>query len=188
MQGCVPMSDEDRPASRSCSWCGREFRPSGVGRIPTYCRRSCRQRAYEARQEAARTAAAIQAATPLPSRDETATPESLPSPARTPRVPSPVTSWQAPPAASDPDSSRDESEGFGLGAQVVLLVAQRGATAVHGRRVVYDLPVGTAGTVAEVRPAGVMLVEWDTGVTAPVQARVLHSLRPRSVGRAAGGA
>lgn|GEM_PF-3179364 len=67
---------------------------------------------------------------------------------------------------------------FALGAQVVLLVPQRGSATVHGRRVVYNLPVGMAGTVAEVGP-GPLLVEWDTGVRTPVEARALHPLRPR---------
>ena len=34
-----------------CEWCGGEFRaPTGPGRPPRYCRRSHRQRAYEARR------------------------------------------------------------------------------------------------------------------------------------------
>jgi len=74
---------------------------------------------------------------------------------------------------------------FALGAQVVLLVPQRGSATVHGRRVTYDLPVGVAGTVAEVGP-GPLLVEWDTGERVPVDARALHPLRPRP-GRAARG-
>lgn len=38
-----------------CAWCSRPIpaRPAGaVGRPPRYCRRSCRQRAYEARRRA----------------------------------------------------------------------------------------------------------------------------------------
>ena len=35
---------------RRCRWCGRTFAiPSGPGRPRLYCRRSCRQRDYEAR-------------------------------------------------------------------------------------------------------------------------------------------
>ena len=35
---------------RRCRWCGRTFAvPSGRGRPRLYCRRSCRQRDYEAR-------------------------------------------------------------------------------------------------------------------------------------------
>ena len=37
-----------------CSWCGERFAiPDGPGRVPKYCRRSPRQRAYEARRVAA---------------------------------------------------------------------------------------------------------------------------------------
>ena len=36
-----------------CAWCGERFEvPAGPGRRPKYCRRSHRQRAYEARQVA----------------------------------------------------------------------------------------------------------------------------------------
>lgn len=33
-----------------CAWCGRPFRRAGTGRPRRYCRRSCRQRSYEARR------------------------------------------------------------------------------------------------------------------------------------------
>jgi hypothetical protein len=37
-----------------CGWCGRGFEPStGRGRPRRYCKRSCRQRDYEARRRAA---------------------------------------------------------------------------------------------------------------------------------------
>lgn len=40
---------------RRCGWCGGEFAvPGKVGRPPQFCKRSHRQRAYEARQAAAR--------------------------------------------------------------------------------------------------------------------------------------
>ncbi len=39
---------------RQCAWCGRSFEWEGVGRPPKYCRRSHRQRHYEARKEAER--------------------------------------------------------------------------------------------------------------------------------------
>ena len=41
------------PDERRCAWCGRRFaaRP-GPGRPRRYCRQSCRQRDYEARQRA----------------------------------------------------------------------------------------------------------------------------------------
>jgi hypothetical protein len=37
----------------ACRWCGRRFAPTrGAGRPRIYCKRSCRQRDYEARQRA----------------------------------------------------------------------------------------------------------------------------------------
>ena len=46
------MTYSSKPAR--CEWCGGEFRISrGPGRPPRYCRRSHRQRAYEARKIAA---------------------------------------------------------------------------------------------------------------------------------------
>jgi hypothetical protein len=43
----------DRSKLARCAWCGRGFRPTEAkGRMPRYCRRSCRQRAYESRQRA----------------------------------------------------------------------------------------------------------------------------------------
>src|SRR5262245_37423142 len=38
-----------------CRWCGRRFgvRPGGRGRPQQYCKRSCRQRDYEARRRVA---------------------------------------------------------------------------------------------------------------------------------------
>ena len=38
----------------ACAWCGRPIGPSSsAGRPRTYCKRSCRQRAYEARRRSA---------------------------------------------------------------------------------------------------------------------------------------
>ncbi|MEE1781499.1 hypothetical protein PUR71_00875 [Streptomyces sp. SP17BM10] len=43
-----------------CVWCGWPFRPpKATGRKPQYCRRACRQRAYEARQTRAEVDAAL---------------------------------------------------------------------------------------------------------------------------------
>jgi hypothetical protein len=40
-----------QPDTRRCRWCGRPFAfAAGPGRPPLYCRRSCRQRDYEARR------------------------------------------------------------------------------------------------------------------------------------------
>ena len=44
-----PVILTDRPP---CQHCGRPVRPSETGRKVLYCSRSCRQRAYEARQDA----------------------------------------------------------------------------------------------------------------------------------------
>lgn len=38
---------------RTCKQCRNRFRPKGVGRPPSYCSPSCRQRAYEARRRRA---------------------------------------------------------------------------------------------------------------------------------------
>ena len=40
----------DTDSAKLCAWCGEPVRQSGVGRSKDYCRRSCRQRAYEQRQ------------------------------------------------------------------------------------------------------------------------------------------
>ena len=42
-----------RPGEHRCKWCGRAFElVAGPGRPALYCRRSCRQRDYEARRRA----------------------------------------------------------------------------------------------------------------------------------------
>jgi hypothetical protein len=42
-----------QPEEERCRWCGRGFaRADGPGRPAQYCRRSCRQRDYEARRRA----------------------------------------------------------------------------------------------------------------------------------------
>lgn len=44
----------DAPTSRRCRWCGRPVAVTpGPGRPREYCRRSCRQRDYEARRRSA---------------------------------------------------------------------------------------------------------------------------------------
>lgn len=73
------MSDEtprDADGRSLCEWCGGEVRQPGTGRRRAYCRRSCRQRAYEARRQreavvSAVAAAMARATTPDSSRDET---------------------------------------------------------------------------------------------------------------------
>lgn len=46
------MNDTPRDAdgAKLCAWCGRDIQQKGVGRSRDYCRRSCRQRAYEQRK------------------------------------------------------------------------------------------------------------------------------------------
>jgi len=36
--------------AKLCAWCGGDIKQSGIGRSRDYCRRSCRQRAYEQRE------------------------------------------------------------------------------------------------------------------------------------------
>lgn len=44
----------ESPLDRRCRWCARRIdRQPGPGRPPEFCRRSCRQRDYEARRRAA---------------------------------------------------------------------------------------------------------------------------------------
>jgi len=45
-------SPRDTDGAKLCAWCGDAIRQSGVGRSRDYCRRSCRQRAYEQRKTA----------------------------------------------------------------------------------------------------------------------------------------
>lgn len=49
------MSTSRRRRSAACAWCGREVVTEGPGRTRKYCRRSCRQRAYESRTALAGT-------------------------------------------------------------------------------------------------------------------------------------
>ncbi|MEX6465413.1 hypothetical protein AB6N35_13910 [Dietzia cinnamea] len=43
-------SPAPRRGEASCAWCGRPVDEGGTGRRRRYCRRSCRQRAYEQRR------------------------------------------------------------------------------------------------------------------------------------------
>lgn len=52
------MTTARRRRSAACGWCGREVVSEGPGRNRKYCRRSCRQRAYEARAALAGTSLA----------------------------------------------------------------------------------------------------------------------------------
>jgi ribosomal protein L24E len=46
-------TDDTTPKVAQCTYCGRAFVPNqGVGRPGKYCRRSCRQRAFEMRRHA----------------------------------------------------------------------------------------------------------------------------------------
>jgi hypothetical protein len=60
------MSQQDTPraadGAKLCAWCGGPVKQSGVGRSRDYCRRSCRQRAYEARKQREAVVAAVASA------------------------------------------------------------------------------------------------------------------------------
>lgn len=77
----------DADGAKLCAWCGEPIQQSGVGRSRDYCRRSCRQRAYEARRQreaivsavasavARRDSSRVETRSPIvPSRDETRAP------------------------------------------------------------------------------------------------------------------
>jgi len=89
------MNDTPRDAdgAKLCAWCGEVIRQSGVGRSKDYCRRSCRQRAYEARKQREVVVAAVASAVvrrdssrvetrspTISSRDETSPPGPAPVP------------------------------------------------------------------------------------------------------------
>jgi hypothetical protein len=88
------MSQHDTPrdadGAKLCAWCGDPVKQSGVGRSRDYCRRSCRQRAYEARKQREAVVAAVASAVARrdSSRVET----------RTPVVPSRDETWRPVPA------------------------------------------------------------------------------------------
>jgi hypothetical protein len=50
---------QDADGNRLCLWCGTSIYQAGIGRRRDYCRRSCRQRAYEARMARRQVAAAL---------------------------------------------------------------------------------------------------------------------------------
>lgn len=65
----VPYEDEN--GNRLCLFCGRPVEQLNPGRKRDYCRRSCRQRAYEARKQRRRVADALGLNTPpVPSGSE----------------------------------------------------------------------------------------------------------------------
>lgn len=81
--GTVPRMKHETPrdvdGAKLCAWCGETIRQSGVGRSRDYCRRSCRQRAYEARKNreavVAAVAAAVARSRPDSTRDERPEPD-----------------------------------------------------------------------------------------------------------------
>jgi hypothetical protein len=81
---------ESEAAVRSCAWCGANFRPGTIGRAAVYCRRSCRQRAYEARREAQRIALALAVAAVDSSRDRAGRPDSTRDETGSGQAPEPV--------------------------------------------------------------------------------------------------
>jgi type IV secretory pathway VirB10-like protein len=52
----------DAEGRKLCAWCGSEVTQPATGRSRDYCRRSCRQRAYEARKQREAVVAAVAAA------------------------------------------------------------------------------------------------------------------------------
>lgn len=180
------MGDSEQeadPLRRWCEWCGRPYRQAPTGRTARYCRRSCRQRAYEHRRELERTQAAVDASerallaagAPEPSRDDSRT---------TPRVAVQDTPQPGRPRRRTPEPSRDDSptpaalfdsadvaapapgDPYVVGARVRLRVEQGGAYTSGGVRHESRVPAGTLGTIVGRRPdAGPVpyVVQWDTG-------------------------
>ncbi|MFF3959810.1 hypothetical protein ACFYY1_42640 [Streptomyces sp. NPDC001890] len=58
------MTTHEAPqeGEKLCAWCGTAIQQPGIGRSRDYCRRSCRQRAYEARKQREVVVAAVAAA------------------------------------------------------------------------------------------------------------------------------
>lgn len=89
------MNDTPRDAAgaKLCAWCGEPIRQSGVGRSKDYCRRSCRQRAYEQRQVEKQLVAhrrLWEHMASVSSRDETRIPEDSSRDETVPAGPAPV--------------------------------------------------------------------------------------------------
>jgi hypothetical protein len=107
------MSDENDPLQRWCEWCGQPYRQAPTGRTARYCRRSCRQRAYEHRRELDRTQAAVTEAerAALAAREElpTTEPSRDDSDPVTPQVAVQETPQPARRRRRAPQSSRDDS-------------------------------------------------------------------------------
>lgn len=94
---------ESEAAVRACAWCGANFRPGTIGRAAVYCRRSCRQRAYEARREAQRIEFALAIAAADSSRDragrsDSTRDETESGQAPAPALPDPRDGWLRSPA------------------------------------------------------------------------------------------
>lgn len=85
---------DERLVRRTCAWCGVWIEYSGRGRRPTYCSKSCRNRAWEVRTAEARLhrdqdAGAIPAA-PEPIREVVSRPAPAPP---APKVPHQAAVW-----------------------------------------------------------------------------------------------
>lgn len=84
----------ERLVRRTCAWCGTWIEYSGRGRRPTYCSKSCRNRAWEVRTADARLhrdqdAGAVPAAAE-PIREVVSRPAPAPP---APRVPTRIADW-----------------------------------------------------------------------------------------------
>lgn len=88
---------DERLVSRTCGWCGGTIAYSGRGRRPTYCRKACRNRAWEVRSAERRLGRdlASGAASSEPVREVVSRPpKPLPAPApAAPRTPTRVADW-----------------------------------------------------------------------------------------------
>ena len=97
----LPPADADGEKKPRCEWCGWPVdRPKSVGRMPRYCRQSCRQRAYEARQTRAEVDAVLAlhklptgGARSVSSRDETGSAPPVDGPLLKPGAGEDVTLW-----------------------------------------------------------------------------------------------
>jgi len=84
--------NRDLLISRTCGWCGSVMTYSGSGRPRTYCRKSCRNRAWELRTAEARLGRDLTAgrATAEPVREVISRPPTLPPAPRAPAPPKPL--------------------------------------------------------------------------------------------------
>ncbi len=84
----------ERLVRRTCAWCGTWIEYSGRGRRPTYCTKSCRNRAWEVRSAEARAERDRDAGTATAKTEPVREVVSRPAPAPpTPKVPTRIADW-----------------------------------------------------------------------------------------------